>query len=108
MLHQLLPTKERQKRILKEVNSSACQVCNSGETDSISHALATCTRSREIFDWMKAGLDKFAEDLTVEKILLLDIHLSTNLPFNELPLVWFIAEVLGALWVLELQGKYAA
>ena len=105
LLHQLLPTRERQSRILRGDNSAVCQVCDSGEVDNILHAFAKCSRSKVVFDWMKTGLDKFAEDLTAEKILLLDIKLSTNLPFNELPLVWFIAEVLGSIWETRAAGK---
>lgn len=105
LLHQLLPTRERQSRILREVNSSVCQVCNTGEIDSLSHALATCPGSREIFNWMKLGLNKFITNLTVEQILLLDINISQPVPFNELPFVWFIAEVLGNLWESRYAGK---
>ena len=54
---------------------------------------------------MKAGLEKFTTGLTMEKILVLDISVSEPLPFNELPLIWFIAEVLKNLWETRSSGK---
>ena len=105
LLHQLLPTRERQDRILRDVNNFICQICNTGEQDTLPHALAMCPGSREIFEWMKAGLDKFSTGLTMEKIMVLDISISAPLPFNELPLIWFIAEVLKNLWETRSSGK---
>ena len=55
-LHQILPTKERQSRILRDVNNSICTVCNAGEVDSLEHALTSCGRSRDTFEWLKTGL----------------------------------------------------
>ena len=62
-------------------------------------------RSRDTFEWLKTGLERFSAGLTAEKILKLDLSPSVPLPFNELPLVWFTAEVLRNLWELRSAGK---
>lgn len=105
LLHQLLPTKERQCRILRDVNNSICTTCDFGEVDNLEHALTACAGSRDTFEWLKTGLEMFSTGLTAEKILKLDISISTPLPFNELPLIWFTAEVFKNLWDLRSAGK---
>ena len=105
LLHQLLPVRERLERILPNVNSSTCQACDTGAVDSLSHALATCPTSSEVFNWMLDGLKEFSTDLTREKVLLLDFTVSGNLPHEELPLVWFTAEVLQRLWRRRRDGR---
>ena len=98
MLHQLLPVRERLERILPNVNSSTCQVCDTGAVDTLTHALATCPSSSEVFNWMAEGLERFTTGLTREKVLLLDFTM-------ELPLVWFTAEVLQRLWRRRRDGR---
>ena len=61
MLHQLLPVRERLERILPNVNSSTCQVCDTGAVDTLTHALATCPSSSEVFNWMAEGLERFTQ-----------------------------------------------
>ena len=58
-----------------------------------------------MFERLKTGIDRFSAGLTAENILKLDISPSVPLPFNELPLVWFTAEVLKNLWDLRSAGK---
>ena len=91
--------------MLPTVSSSVCQVCDSGETDSLQHALAYCSASSLVFNWMLAGLGKFSENLTAEKVLLLDFTPREPLPHQELPLVWFTAEVLQRIWKCRKDGK---
>ena len=105
LLQQLLPVRERLERILPNVNSSTCQACDTGAVDTLSHALATCPASSEVFNWMLDGLKEFTTDLTTEKVQLLDFTMSGHLPHEELPLVWFTAEVLQRLWRRRRDGR---
>ena len=54
---------------------------------------------------MVTGLRKHTIDLTVDKLLLLDFTPAAALPHEELPLVWFTAEVLKRLWKRRRDGK---
>ena len=105
LLHQLLLVRERLERFLPNVNSSACQACDTGAVDTLSHALVTCPSSSEVFNWMLDGLKEFTTDLTAEKVLLLDFTASGHLPHEDLPLVWFTAEVLQRLWRRRRDGR---
>lgn len=91
--------------LLQNVNSSTCQSCDTGAIDTLSHALATCPYSSEVFNWMMDGLKRFTTDLTTEKVLLLDLPMSGPLPHQELPLVWFAAEVLQRVWQWRRDGR---
>ena len=51
------------------------------------------------------GLNRFAAGLTVEKILVLDVTPNEPLPHNELPLIWFMAEILQRIWRCRKYGK---
>ena len=105
LLHQLLPTRERQNRILQDGTGSNCQTCRTGELDTLAHALALCNGSNHIFQWLKTGIERFSSETTVEKVLKLDITITQPLPFNELPIIWFISEVLRNLWETRAAGK---
>ena len=104
LLHQLLPTRERQHRILRDGDGALCGVCNNGEIDSLEHALASCADSRETFEWLKQGLRKFSPDISTDQILKLDIS-RPNQQDNEMPLIWFTAEVLKQVWEVRASGK---
>ena len=71
------------------------------------HSLATCEGSRETFNWMLTGINKVCDNVTPQKILLLDVALSVPLPFNELPVVWFSAEVLRRIFAHRREEKKA-
>ena len=51
------------------------------------------------------GLRTYTRDLTVDKMLVLDFTLTEPLPGQELPLVWFTAEVLKRIWKYRRDGK---
>ena len=105
MLHQILPCRERLARILPRVETNICRVCNAGESDSLLHSLSTCEGSRETFNWMLTGLNKVCDDVTPSKVLLLDFSPSVPLPFNDLPIVWFSAEVLRRIFACRREEK---
>ena len=88
LLHQLLPTRERQHRILRDGDNALCGVCNYGEVDSVEHALATCADSRETFEWMKIGLGRFSADISTEQILKLDFFWTNPQYLNEICLLY--------------------
>ena len=103
LIHQLLPVRERLEKILPTVDSPSCQDC--GAIDTHLHALLICPSSSPVSNWMMTGLQKFTNNLTAEKVLLLDFTLSEALPHGELPLVWFTAEVLRRLWRCRRDGR---
>ena len=105
MLHGLLPTRDRLNRILPTVTSATCRHCDTGQDDSPKHALALCSASSPVFNWMFAGISMFDSTVTVDKLLLLDITPDNPLPHDELPLVWFIAQVLRRLWRHRRDGR---
>ena len=105
LIHQLLPVRERLERILPTVDSATCQVCDTGERDSLLHALVLCPNSSAISNWLMSGLRRYTMDLTAEKMLLLDFAPRDVLPHEELPLVWFTAEVLQRLWKRRRDGR---
>ena len=105
LLHQLLPIRERLERILPTVTSSVCQICDSGEVDSLIHAMSQCPASIQVSNWLMDGLRTYTRDLTVDKMLVLDFTLTEPLPCEELPLVWFTAEVLKRIWKYRWDGK---
>ena len=51
------------------------------------------------------GLGNYTRELTVEKVLVLAFTLTEPLPHQELPLVWFTAEVLKRIWKCRQDGK---
>ena len=105
LLHQILPCRERLARILPRVENNNCRVCETGGNDSLVHSLVECAGSRECFNWMMAGLNKFCDNLTPEKLLLLDVKLAAPLPHNELPLIWFSSEVMRRMFAYRKEEK---
>ena len=85
------------------MTSPKCQQCE--DSDSVKHALAQCPAIQQTFEWMFSGLKKFDSSVTVDKLMLLDITPDNPLPFDVLPLVWFIAEVWRSMWSRRRDGK---
>ena len=88
---------------LPNVVDDKCPICNT--TDTKIHALAECSQSKPIFDWLLSKLQKLTLDLTAEKVLLLDFSLRQPLPHNELPLVWLTSHTLMKLWNFRQEKK---
>ena len=99
MLHDILPTRSRLHHLrMPHINNPNCQKCNS--PDTVSHNLAKCQDSEEVFLWLQTGLNKLCGNLSCEDILLL------NFPdTNTLALVWLTAEVLQYIWIQKSKGK---
>ena len=56
-------------------------------------------------NWIKNGLDLYCNEITTEKIILLDIKIKTPLPHNELPVIWFLSTALCKLWEQREAGR---
>ena len=54
---------------------------------------------------MLAGINKVCDNVTPQKVLLLDFSPSVPLPFNDLPIVWFSAEVLRRIFACRREEK---
>ena len=95
LLHDILPTQERLHRMnFRSAVSPHCIQCTEPVpvTDSVSHALLSCSQNREVSEWLISCLQQYCPALTHEQVVLLDFGtLSSNL---EQPLVWLVAEVL--------------
>ena len=106
VLHDILPTQERLHRMnLNSAPSPHCIQCTESVpvTDSVSHALLSCSQNREVSEWLISCLQQYCPALTHEQVVLLDFGtLSSNL---ELPLVWLVAEVLRRVWTQRQQKR---
>ena len=54
---------------------------------------------------MMNGLGKYSGNLTPQKIFLLDIEPSVPLPYHQLSLIWFTAEVLRRIFRYRIDEK---
>ena len=54
---------------------------------------------------MMAGLNKFCDNLTPEKLLILDVKPAVPLPFEELAPVWFSSEVMRRMFAYRKEDK---
>ena len=54
---------------------------------------------------MMLGLNKFCDNLTPEKLLILDVKLAVPLPFEELAPVWFSSEVMRRMFAYRKEDK---
>ena len=98
MLHQILPCRDLLARIFPRVETNTCRIWDSGESDTLFHSLATCPISRDSFNWMMNGLGKYSENLTPQKILLLDIEpslMAVHLPHHQLSLSGLLQKCWG-------------
>ena len=97
VLHDILPTQERLHRIhICSVPSPLCALCTECVSDSLSHALLSCSQNAEVSDWLLSCLRVYCPALTPEQAVLLDFGcLNTN---TELPIVWLVAETFRIIW----------
>ena len=95
ILHDLLPTKERQQRISPST-TSVCSLCPSNSVESLEHAFFHCSFNSEFGIGLLQALSHYDSSLTPEKIL----HLDFNLEDDEFehPFVWLIAANLLHIW----------
>ena len=101
MVQSLLPTKERLARLGK-VQSSICTFCEQ-EVDTTAHLLS-CSQSSEVATPLLRCLTDYADNITNQNVVLLNINTSEPL---ELPVVWLIATCLKMIWEERAAGRTA-
>ena len=102
LLHDLLPTKERQHRILP-TTSDLCRLCQDDTLEDLEHSFFLCSFNREYGHGLLQALLPYDSSATPEKILRLDF----NIPDEELelPMVWLTAATLQHIWNCRLSGR---
>ena len=104
MIHNLLPTQQRLNRILVNVTSDKCTLCNSLEVCNLAHALFNCRFISNVSNWLLEHLHAIVPNLTPAQVILLDFKVDDNL---QLPVVWFIPKTLSIIWNTRLNKKAA-
>jgi hypothetical protein len=102
MVHNILPTQQRLHRILPSVTSPQCNLCDSQNICSLSHALFMCNYNAEVGSWLIKILNKLIPGVTAQKIILLDLNIDIKL---HLPLIWTISQILNFVWNCRLEKK---
>ena len=104
MLHNLLPTQVRLHRLrIKNTPTPNCIHCDSDVPDQLQHALVTCPQNKEVSDWLLQQLQYYVPSVTPQKLVLLSlVDLQGD---HELPIVWFISQVLGNIWSMRVNKK---
>ena len=101
MVHNILPTRARLHHLhMPNIESPNCLTCN--VPDSIEHHLALCPESIEVFNWLLLSLQNLCQDITMERVFLLDFP-----QLNAFPFVWLTANVLQKIWNIRQKGKRA-
>jgi hypothetical protein len=95
LVHLLLPVKQRIHR-LSPVTSPTCTLCNINMEEDMNHAFLTCDFNHGAGEQLIQVLSQHLPHISMEKILRLDFgELSEEM---ELPIVWFTAAFLLAMW----------
>ena len=101
LLHNILPTCSRLHR-MKQKESPACNLCNSGAVDDRHHALLACDYNSGVNDWVVGFTHKVVPNCRNEDII------SLNLPIDEpmlFPFIWTLSHVLLLVWQSRLSKK---
>ena len=101
MLQSLLPTRERLARVGK-VQSPACTFCSAPE-DNTAHLLS-CTQSTAVTSPLLRCLSDHADNITPQKIVLLNIPTAESM---ELPVAWLVSTCLMMVWEDRVAGRVA-
>ena len=102
LVHNILPTQERLSRILVNVTSPVCTLCDSNQTCNLVHAMFHCNHNSIIAEWLLQLLRKHVHNLTPQQVILLDVNLDDKF---KLPFMWLIANVLGIIWNSRVEKK---
>ena len=102
MVHNILPTQERLNRLLKNINSPICTLCQSQEISNLQHALFTCPYNSEVGLWLLQILRRHLPTVVPQQVVLLDLTLSDHV---RLPIMWLIAKTLGDIFSCRLEKK---
>ena len=104
LLHDLLPTRERQGRIY-QATANTCRLCLSNSVDDLAHSFFYCPFNREFGMAIVLTLLTMDSNLTPEKLLRLDITIDDE--NMELPTVWYVAAKLLHIWNCRVNGRRA-
>ena len=104
IIHQLLPTKERQHRV-HPATSSTCRLCLQDSTEDLLHSFFLCPFNHDFGMIVVENLLPYDRSLTPAKLLQLDINLEDE--DMEHPAVWYTAANLFHIWECRVSGKRA-
>ena len=102
LLHDLLPTKERQNRIMP-TTSSICRLCQANSVETLEHSFFHCSFNREYGHGLLQSLLPYDSSATPLKISRLDFDLPDE--ELELPIVWLTSATLQHIWNCRLSGR---
>ena len=102
LIHNLLPTQERLHKILPNITSPTCTVCELNEICDLEHALFRCTNNCSTGQWLLQQVRKQVHQVEPQQVLLLDLNLEANM---QLPYIWLISNTLRMIWDSRMEKK---
>ena len=102
ILHDLLPTRERQHRI-SPTTTNVCSLCPSNSVETLGHVFFNCSFNSEFGLGLVQTLKNYDNSITPEKILLLNFNLEDD--DLEHPFVWLIAASLQHIWNCRINSR---
>ena len=101
LIHQLLPVKSRVHRI-SPTTSPICSLCPSSATEDLMHTFFSCIFNQAAGQVLEDVLKEDLPNTTKEKILRLEFEVMDE--DLELPIIWFTAAFLLAIWERRTSG----
>jgi hypothetical protein len=99
LLHNLLPTQERQHRVLShKVTSSHCTLCSQDVPSDRLHALVLCPFNNGVGFWLIRCLRELFPHLQPDQLIFLNFNIDSH-DKNALPAAWLAAKALHAIWL---------
>ena len=92
----------RLHRILRNVDSPNCNLCQSQQICSLPHALFTCNHNSDVGNWLLRVLDSHLPGIVPQQVVLLNINIEDQL---RLPIVWLIAKTLNTIFTCRMEKK---
>ena len=102
LVHNLLPTQERLHKILPNITSPSCSICESNETCNLEHSFFSCSHNHNIGRWLLQKVRKQLPQVQPQQVLLLDLNLEANM---KLPYIWLIANTLSLISDSRIEKK---
>ena len=102
LLHDLLPTKERQNRI-SAATPSTCTYCQDDTEEDLLHGMFLCEYNRDVSHALVQAILAYDNTITPRRLLTLEYDVADD--DLELPITWVTAETLKQIWNSRLSGK---
>ena len=102
LLHQILPTQERVARTKPNTSPECRNPLCENTVDDVRHALIDCQSNDGVGELLLQCLRGVMPELQVESLIRIELDVATE---NQLPVVFLIATVLGAVWNLRIKGN---